>query len=111
MALKSRELKLARQSSVAVWARRHLAEARAFLKSRDILIVRTLITDWQAYEDPTWRQYVMELTVRATPSKAMQIWDELNEELAKAIKAEPDSFRLILQEKVSLAVKWTNAAV
>lgn len=108
MVQRRQKLEPASRSSVESWVRKFSEQTKAFLRSRGILVERFLVTDWQAHEDPTWRQYVIGLTIRAKSEQAMQVWDEINIELAKAIKAEPKPFRPLLQERVSIAVNWTN---
>ena len=86
------------------------AKAREWLDRQGVNCVGSQLYDWQSTEDPSWRQLVLDLTVVATPNAAMDIWDDLSEQMYEAIDREPPSVREVLRDRVSLAVKWKQTS-
>lgn len=80
--------------------------AKGILKRKGIAITETRIRNWQAIEDTSWKQCILDITVKAEAHIALRIWDELTEELQKFISMQPEDIRPFLEEKLSVDVKW-----
>jgi len=80
--------------------------AKQILQRKGIAITETRIRNWQAIDDTSWKQCILDLTVKAKPHIALKIWDELSEELQKFINTQPEVIRPLLEDNLSLDVKW-----
>ncbi len=80
--------------------------ANELLKLKGIVITETRIRNWQAIDDTSWKQCILDLTVKAESHIALRIWDELTEELQNFINTQPEVIRPFLEDKLSLDVKW-----
>ena len=80
--------------------------AEEILKRKSIVITETKIRDWQAIDDKSWSQCILEITLKAKSYIALKIWDELGEELRQFIKMQPNNIRPFLEEMLSLSIKW-----
>ena len=79
---------------------------KEILKLKGSAITETRIRNWQAIEDTSWKQCILDLTVKAKSDIALMIWDELAEELQKFIAGQPEVIRPLLENNLSLDVKW-----
>jgi len=80
--------------------------AKEILKRKGIALTETRIRNWQSIEDSSWKQCILDLTVKAESHVALRIWDELTEELQKFINTQPEVIRPFIEDKLSLDVKW-----
>jgi len=80
--------------------------AKEILDLKGIKILKTLIRKWQAIEDPTWTQCILEMTLDVNSKSALSVWDELSDELEKFIDLEPEDVRSVLKDKLGLDIKW-----
>ncbi len=80
--------------------------AKEILNLKEIVVTDTRIRKWQAIDDSNWKQYVLDITVKAESQLALNIWDELTEELQKFINTQPELIRPFIEDKLSLDVKW-----
>jgi len=80
--------------------------AKKILKHKEIAITDTRIRNWQAIEDSSWKQCILDITIKTESHIALSIWDELTEELQKFISTQPELTRSFIEDKLSLDVKW-----
>jgi len=82
------------------------SHAKEIIKRKGIALTETRIRNWQSIEDISWKQCILDLTVKAEPHIALSIWDELTEELQQFINTQPGVIRPFLENNLSLDVKW-----
>ncbi len=81
--------------------------AREILKTENIEVINTQIRNWQAIDDSSWKQCILDITIKAEPDRALIVWEELAKELEDFIGAQDADVRPLLEGKITLDVKWT----
>ncbi|MFH1769773.1 MAG: hypothetical protein ABH833_03860 [Parcubacteria group bacterium] len=79
---------------------------RPIIKSNDIELLDYDIRNWQAIDDPNWKQTILNIEIKADPDTAMKLWDQLIEELERYINSLPDLINNYVRDIIAVDVRW-----
>lgn len=96
------------ETGVDMFLAKFQKQALRFLKQQEREALRVRVTDWQSFEDPTWKQKILEITLACDADTALATWDSLGEMFQEAIDKEPESVRESLLDGTSLEVRWVK---
>jgi len=79
---------------------------RPIIQSSNTELQDYSIRNWQAIDDPDWKQTILDIAIKADSNTAIALWDKLLEELEKYINSLPDLINTYVNDVISINVRW-----
>jgi hypothetical protein len=80
--------------------------ARAIIATQSIKLVSVNIKEWTSLEDRTWKQLIVDFMVETKPEIALELWDNLSDELGTFLHLRHRKEASELNRLLSVAVRW-----
>lgn len=80
--------------------------ARRIIGTHNVRLVSVNIIDWVSVDDPSYKQLIIDLLVETEPDLALELWDNLSDELRTFIETRYEKEASELHDLLSVTVRW-----
>ena len=80
--------------------------AQKIIAAQSIKLVSMNIREWVSVEDRTWKQLIIDFMVETQPEIALELWDNLSDELRTFINTKYEKEAFQLYRILSVTVRW-----
>lgn len=83
--------------------------AEEILKRENIEVISTQIRNWQAIDVSNWKQCILDIKIKAEPDQALSVWEKLVRELEYFISTQDSDIRPLLEDNLTVDVRWVQS--